>query len=149
MGNRQLHLHYSAVLLQQAGLTIVNQSKVYETAAWGKENQPAFYNQVLAVSTALNPVMLLTQLQKTEQQMGRKRIEKWGQRIIDIDILYYGQAQIELHNLQVPHPGIVTRRFTLVPLAEVAPNFVHPALQLNQRQLLAACTDPLTVAVAY
>jgi len=149
LGHRHSHLCYATVLMQQAGILVLKKSRVYETAAWGKTDQPKFYNQVLAVHTTLGPQQLLAQLQSIEQQMGRKRIVKWGQRIIDLDILYYGHLVLSSTDLTIPHAGIPDRRFTLAPLAEVAPAFVHPKLQLNQQKLLGACPDPLAVTPVF
>jgi 2-amino-4-hydroxy-6-hydroxymethyldihydropteridine diphosphokinase len=77
--------------------------------------------------------------------MGRIRSVKWGARIIDIDILFYDNEQIQDDNLIIPHPALVERRFTLIPLNEIAPDFLHPVLNKTIASLLLTCTDPLTV----
>ena len=120
-------------------------SSTYETEAWGETEQPLFLNQVVKVQSDLSPAGLLQGIQEIEQQMGRIRYHKWGERIIDIDILYYFDQIIQTEVLQVPHPGIPTRRFTLVPLCEVAAEAVHPVLQKTQQQLLDECNDNLNV----
>ncbi len=124
---------------------VVAQSAIYETAAWGKEDQQAFLNQVLIVETSLGPETLMQTLLDIEQQMGRVRQEKFGPRIIDIDILFIDDMILDSAILQLPHPAIAERRFVLVPLQELAPNFIHPVYQQRISELLAACPDRLDV----
>jgi 2-amino-4-hydroxy-6-hydroxymethyldihydropteridine diphosphokinase len=124
---------------------ILRVSSLYKTAAWGKMEQPDFFNQVIEIKTALDPVFLLDKILAIETWMGRKRIEKWGPRIIDIDILFFHQATIDTATLTLPHPGIPERKFTLMPLAELAPHFWHPVLRKSIQTLLLECQDPLTV----
>jgi 2-amino-4-hydroxy-6-hydroxymethyldihydropteridine diphosphokinase len=124
---------------------IVASSSIYKTAAWGNRDQPDFYNQVLRITTEKSPEALLQLVLQAENKMGRERVKKWGPRIIDIDILFFDQVTIHTDALTVPHPAIAQRRFTLVPLAEIAPEFIHPVLHKNISTLLAACADPLAV----
>ncbi|ELR68100.1 2-amino-4-hydroxy-6-hydroxymethyldihydropteridine pyrophosphokinase [Fulvivirga imtechensis AK7] len=124
---------------------IIKKSALYETAAWGKTDQPSFYNQVIEVKSAITPVDMLAAINIIEEELGRVRREKWGERVIDIDILYYSNRVISLEKLNIPHPGIQDRRFTLVPLVEIAPDFLHPFLKKTNQQLLNECTDPLEV----
>src|SRR5215216_3902374 len=118
-------------------------SSCYKTAAWGKQDQEAFYNLVLQVETRFSPERLLEEILKIEKLMGRERIEKWGSRIIDIDILFFNQLVFNSSSLILPHPLIQYRRFTLVPMAEIAPDFYHPVLKKDVRTLLAECADQL------
>lgn len=124
---------------------IVKKSSLYKTAAWGKTDQPDFFNQVLEVKTFLQADALLKIILKIEQQIGRTRVEKWGPRIIDIDILYYHQNIIDNKDLQVPHPEIANRKFSLLPLCEIAGDFIHPGYKKSQQWLLAHCKDNLPV----
>lgn len=131
-------------IVREAG-SVVTRSSVYRTAAWGVEDQPEFYNQVLEIRSPHSPEQLLDILLGIERSMGRRRLKKWGPRIIDIDILFYGDEIVGKPALTLPHPGIPTRRFTLVPLAEIAPQFIHPVLKKTIAMLLEKCADSLAV----
>lgn len=120
-------------------------SAVYETTAWGKTDQAAFLNQVLLVKTRLAPDQVLQETQAIERELGRVRKEKWTARVVDIDILFYGQQILHTPVLTIPHPHLHSRRFTLVPLAELAPDLMHPGLKKTVRELLETCPDPLEV----
>lgn len=124
---------------------MIKQSSVYETKPWGKTNQPDFFNQVVLVHSNKSPEECLLSLLNIEKQMGRKREEKWGARIIDLDLLYVNGTIIQTEKLVLPHPGIALRRFVLVPLVEIAPDFIHPISQKKQRQLLNECPELLEV----
>lgn len=144
LGDRKKKLEEASGLIRERIGTVIKSSSVYETAAWGKTNQPAFLNQVLLISSTLGPEPMMAALHTIEQDLGRVRNERWAARTIDIDILYYGDLVVD-NTLHIPHPGIPDRRFTLVPLAELSPKFVHPVLQRSQQQLLEACKDTLEV----
>lgn len=138
----------SLALLQQAKLKInqliglvVEVSSIYKTAPWGNTNQQDFLNQVLLVETSLLPEQVLKMALDIEQNMGRIRTKKWAPRIIDIDILFYGDEIINQPSLIVPHPLLHERRFTLAPLAEIAPFYIHPSLQKSIELLLNECPD--------
>jgi len=134
-----------ALLLEQVG-EITALSAIYETEPWGFESTDYFWNQVLEISTALSPEELLRQTQQIELQLGRiRKATQYDSRIIDIDILFYGNQIIESDNLSVPHPRIQERKFVLVPLCEIAPELMHPVFHKNIRQLLEECPDPLKV----
>lgn len=146
LGNREANLARARKeILSVAQITEV--SSVYRTSPWGKTDQPEFLNQVLAAKTKAGPEELLDQLLGIETQLGRTREEKWGSRIIDIDILFYKDMVISKERLNIPHPGIVHRRFTLVPLCEIAPDLVHPVLKTTIKDLLEACEDPMKVEI--
>jgi 2-amino-4-hydroxy-6-hydroxymethyldihydropteridine diphosphokinase len=129
----------------QAG-SIVNQSAIYETEPWGITDQPAFLNQVLEITTSLLPEDLLRIILNIEHDLGRIRYERWGARVIDIDILYFGQTIMDSARLTLPHPRIQDRRFVLAPLAEIAPGFIHPLLQKTTSKLLEQCPDTSAVS---
>ncbi|MEZ0540734.1 2-amino-4-hydroxy-6-hydroxymethyldihydropteridine diphosphokinase [Fibrella arboris] len=127
-------------IANQIGPTVL-QSSLYETAAWGVTNQPTYLNQVLVVATYLEPAAVLTYTLAIEESLGRRRTEKWGARVIDIDLLFYDDLIVDTPTLTLPHPLLHERRFTLVPLAELAPAFVHPVLHQTIQTLLAHCSD--------
>ncbi|QKZ15560.1 2-amino-4-hydroxy-6-hydroxymethyldihydropteridine diphosphokinase [Spirosoma sp. KUDC1026] len=145
LGDRVATLVRAAQLINGRVGSVVRASGLYETAPWGVTDQPSYLNQVLAVETDLKPEELLQQTQAIEQELGRVRLEKWGARVIDIDVLYYDQLVWQTSTLTVPHPYLHQRRFTLVPLAEIAPDFVHPVLQKTNRGLLMDVDDPSEV----
>jgi 2-amino-4-hydroxy-6-hydroxymethyldihydropteridine diphosphokinase len=120
-------------------------SSVYETQSWGKTNEPDYLNMVVELETDLSAKTILVKILSIEHVMGRKREEKWGSRIIDIDILYYNHDIINEEGLNVPHPELHKRRFTLEPLAEIAPDFIHPILKKNNLQLKNELKDSLIV----
>ncbi|MEI9946012.1 MAG: 2-amino-4-hydroxy-6-hydroxymethyldihydropteridine diphosphokinase [Chitinophagaceae bacterium] len=124
---------------------IIKASSLYETAAWGKEDQPSFLNQALEIETALATQQLLKQLLKIEKKIGRVRKEKNGPRVIDIDILLFNNDIINENDLKVPHPELQNRRFALTPLAEIASNIIHPAFKKSILELLKLCPDTLEV----
>ncbi|MGF1637711.1 MAG: 2-amino-4-hydroxy-6-hydroxymethyldihydropteridine diphosphokinase [Cyclobacteriaceae bacterium] len=134
------------VCIQTQAGSVVKCSKLYRTKAWGYENQPDFLNQVIEIQTDFSPSELLEKLLNIELQLGRVRMEKWHERSIDIDILYYNSMSINDENLKIPHPLIAIRRFVLAPMAEIAPDFIHPVNGLSQLEMLNVCPDPLEVA---
>ena len=145
IGDRAAHLQEARQTLAATAGDIVAASAFYETAAWGLEDQPAFLNQALAIRTALDAPALLAACLATEQQAGRERQQRWAARTLDVDILLYGQEVIQTPDLTVPHPALPARRFALTPLAELAPQLVHPQLRQTINELLANCPDPLEV----
>ena len=116
-------------------------SSVYQTAPWGKTDQGAFLNQVVELATTLTPAQLLKIIQSIEEEAGRTRSEQWGPRTLDIDILFYGNQIIRESDLIIPHPGIESRKFTLVPMNEIAPNLKHPVSGKTVKELLEECRD--------
>lgn len=124
---------------------VLHLSPIYETAPWGVKDQPDYLNMVIAINTSLLPHELLSALQEIEAGMHRVREERWGQRTIDIDILFYGNEVIKAADLVVPHPRIQERLFVLVPMVAIAPDLIHPTLQKTVAELLTTCADELEV----
>lgn len=115
-------------------------SSIYLTAPWGNQNQEPFLNQVIELETEMTPHRLLQELLMIETDMGRVREQKWEPRIIDIDILFYGSVVME-GNLNIPHPLLHLRRFTLGPLLELIPDWKHPVLHKTITELYESCPD--------
>lgn len=147
LGDRPLYLAQAMELISAAIGPIVHSSSLYETAAWGKTDQPAFLNQVVQVQTALSPEQTLQAINHIEQELGRVRQEHWGARVIDIDILFYDDLVLQSQRLTIPHPQLHLRRFTLLPLSELAPDLEHPVLHKSIAALLGSCPDNLQVTV--
>lgn len=145
LGDRLRILHNCSELIELELGHIIERSPVYQTAPWGKTDQANFLNQALQIETVLQPQELLTLCLSIEKKIGRVRDAKWGARTIDIDIVYFDNKIVDLDNLKIPHPRIAERRFVLVPLNEVAPEFVHPIFKKTNAQLLQECVDPLDV----
>lgn len=145
MGNRELLLSQAVSLISQKIGTVIKTSALYETAAWGNQDQAAFLNQAVMAATPLSASATLVKIQEIEIELGRARIEKWGSRTIDIDIIFFNQDQIDQPGLSVPHPHMQERNFVLVPLAEIAAAYIHPVLQSDLATLLQQCPDTLEV----
>ncbi|MGI6488207.1 MAG: 2-amino-4-hydroxy-6-hydroxymethyldihydropteridine diphosphokinase [Syntrophothermaceae bacterium] len=126
LGNKQLNLETACRMLEAEDIRITAASSVYITEPWGNTPQDDFLNQVLEVETTLQAEQLLTVIQNIEKRMGRVRSEHWGPRLIDIDIILFGEQVISSRNLTVPHPYLEQRAFVLIPLLEIAPEIHLP-----------------------
>ncbi|WNB18693.1 2-amino-4-hydroxy-6-hydroxymethyldihydropteridine diphosphokinase [Marivirga arenosa] len=147
LGDRPKVLSNAVELLEKNGVKVTKKSSIYETAAWGKTDQQAFLNQVIQIATDLEPKILLRLILRLEIELGRVRKEKWGERLIDIDILYYNDLILEESEIKIPHPGIPDRKFTLIPLYEICPQEIHPTLKKSQTKLMRDCKDDLEVSL--
>ena len=135
LGNREDNLKEALHRLRQKGIQIIAVSDFITTKPYGVTDQPDFLNAVAEVKTEKTPVELLYTLLQTEQEMGRKRLRRWGERNIDLDLLLYDDQIIDLPELKLPHPDMQNRDFVLRPLAQIAPEAVHPVLGKTIKQL--------------
>jgi len=146
IGRKVDNLMQARMFITQKAGTLLRKSSIYESPPWGFEHPENFLNQVLEVETFLEPEDLLHQLQQIEVELGRKRNRKrYSARIIDIDILFYADLIIKRESLIIPHPRIDERRFVLVPLNELIPDYHHPLLQQPVKELLILCKDKSSV----
>jgi 2-amino-4-hydroxy-6-hydroxymethyldihydropteridine diphosphokinase len=145
LGDARANIFKAKQAIEGLGENISAYSSLYVTQAWGKEDQPDFLNQVIEISYEGEAKNLLNKLLAIETSLGRTRDQKWDARVIDIDILFFGSQIIDDPDLKIPHPQIPNRRFTLIPLKEIAANFIHPLSHKTVSHLLSECTDPLSV----
>ncbi len=137
LGDREANLRRALELLEQRGVAVVKVSTFIETEPYGVTDQPRFLNGVCKVSTILTPLELLRLLLAVEKEMGRVRLRHWGERNIDLDLLLYEDVLMDTEELRLPHPDMVNRDFVMLPLAEIAPELVHPILGRNMSSLSA------------
>lgn len=145
LGDRQAFLKNARDHIETGVAPIISPSSVYETQSWGKTDEPDYLNQVLYLKTNIAPRALLEKILGIETLLGRRREEKWGSRTIDIDILFYGQDIINENSLVIPHPELHKRMFTLEPLNELAPDFIHPIFRKSIFQLKSELKSDLHV----
>ncbi len=141
---KQVFIESINLLKEKVGKVVLF-SPLYQTKAWGVENQPDFLNQVIVIESELNPENVLKVCMTIESKLGRVRTQKWYQRIIDIDILFYNDEVIDSKDLTIPHPYVHKRNFVLFPLVDVIPTFKHPLLEKSMEELKSECEDKLEV----
>jgi 2-amino-4-hydroxy-6-hydroxymethyldihydropteridine diphosphokinase len=147
LGNRLVLIEEATFLLSKTLGNPLAFSSIYETEAWGGISSGNYLNQVLIYETKNKPEFILKSILSIENKLGRQRKVKWGDRNMDIDILYYGSKLMNKEDLTIPHPFIQERRFVLVPLNDVLPDFVHPILLKSHSELLDLCKDQSKVSV--
>ena len=146
LGDRSGNLQKTLLMIRECFGHIVSVSSVYETAPWGYTSKNSFLNQSLAIWSELDPRHILEQIHMMEARLGRlERNPVYADRVIDIDILFYGDTVLACPDLHIPHKKVHERRFSLVPLAEILPDFEHPVFRKKIRTLLAECKDELPV----
>jgi 2-amino-4-hydroxy-6-hydroxymethyldihydropteridine diphosphokinase len=143
MGDRLANLENAKKAIEKDLGKILCTSSIYETAAWGIEDQPAFLNQALYIETKLDAKDLMNMLLQIEKNMGRIRLQPLGPRTIDLDIIFFNDEIMNTDNLTIPHPSMQKRNFVLTPLNEIAPDFIHPVFKRSIAQLLIDCEDSL------
>lgn len=150
LGDRESNLRNAVEKLGEYAGKILKVSSVYETEPWGFKSDEKFLNMVVELETSLKPSGLLGRLLMIESMMGRLREGKqYSSRIIDIDILFYGNLGCYTKALEIPHPKLHERKFVLAPLAEIVPDLVHPVLKKSITQLLSECSDKGNVIRLY
>ncbi len=145
IGNSKLMLEKSIEQIKVMIGQIIKLSSIYKTKAWGFEDQPDFLNQVIEVESSFSAEIILEKINEIEENLGRVREKKWHTRVIDIDILYYGNEIINTEKLVIPHLENQNRNFVLVPMTEIAPDLMHPIIILSQKDMLENCEDKLEV----
>lgn len=150
-GRKKLLLKAEALVLDKIGAP-VRISSFYESDPWGLKDPVSFYNAVICVATALSPEGVWDKIREIESILGRRRAVKpsrrksgktraYGPRTMDIDILFFGSKSISTDDLEIPHPLLHQRMFVLIPMAEIAPDFIHPSLGKKIEELLSSCPD--------
>lgn len=143
--DRLAHLAQGINGMLRLPATLLRMSAVYETEPWGGAPQPWYLNVALCLQTTLSPQALLQELLRLEAAAGRTRTGRSAPRTLDLDLVLYDNVVVQSPELTLPHPRMHLRRFTLLPLAEIAPQWIHPVLQQTIDQLLESCPDPLAV----
>ena len=144
LGDRELIVNQACKMMGERCGEIVAKSRLYESEPWGFQSEHWFLNQVVELATSLSPDVLMASLLEIEKELGRDRTlphNGYVSRPIDLDILYFGNEIIDTKMVTAPHPRLHQRRFTLLPLCDIAPDFMHPTLKKTNLQLLEECQD--------
>lgn len=141
LGNKLFYLQTAIRHISTKIGDIVKTSSVYESKPWGVTDQENYYNQVVQVSTLLSPLETIEKIHQIEAEMGRVRKRKYDSRIIDIDIAFWNNEIISENQLEIPHPRLHLRKFALLPLLEINPELIHPAIKKSVREILQKCPD--------
>ena len=147
LGNTQEIFERTYPMIENKVGPILQKSSLYQTAAWGFTDQADFINQVILLQTSLKPHEILNEIQAIEKEQGRKRLITWGPRTLDLDILFIEQEIIQESELQVPHPHIQDRKFILIPLHEIAADWIHPVFKKSAKELLMETKDTSAVEI--
>lgn len=146
LGDRELMMRQAIERIEAEIGNVSVRSSLYETAPWGNTAQPAFLNMAIMVQTTLSALEVLEKALNIEKQLGRVRAERWGSRTIDIDLIFYASAIVNVEGkLTIPHPQMQNRRFVLEPLAEIAAAYIHPVLNSKVEDLLQSLDDDTAV----
>lgn len=135
--------------MESRGFKVMKKSSLYRSEPFGYKDQPWFLNMVIKAKTDLKPVELLKVVKEMEKEIGRKKGKKWGPRVIDIDILLYGDEIIDEADLKIPHAFMHMRRFVLEPLYEIARSLRHPKSGKSVKDLLKECKDASIVNILH
>ncbi|HHH53273.1 MAG TPA: 2-amino-4-hydroxy-6-hydroxymethyldihydropteridine diphosphokinase [Bacteroidetes bacterium] len=146
-GDRQQNINKAIEKIRFNGIKIDKVSKKYITEPWGKKDQNDFLNCAAKLKTELSPWELIKIFQKIELQLGKKIIERWGERTVDIDIVFYGKKNIYEKNLIIPHPRFHLRKFVLIPLYDISKNIVDPVSGLTIEEILINTEDKSIVKI--
>ena len=144
LGDRELLVNQASKMISERCGKIVAKSRLYESEPWGFKSEHWFLNQVVKIETALSPDDLMKELLEIEKELGRDRSvphEGYVSRPMDLDILYFGNEIIDTQMITAPHPRLHERRFTLLPLCDIAPDYVHPVMKKTNLKLLDECQD--------
>jgi len=147
LGNTQEIFERTYPMIENKVGPILKKSSLYQTAAWGLTDQADFLNQVVLLESSLTPNKILAEIQAIEKALGRERLIAWGPRTLDLDILFIDQEVIQAIDLQVPHPHIQDRKFILIPLHEIAADWIHPVFKKSAKELLIETKDTSAVEI--